>query len=147
MTSRLLTPTELRLDEAMLADLLGIRFKDLGHLTVALTHRSYLHENPSDKPDVVVSNERFEFLGDAILQFVVADILIKHFPDAPEGQLTALRALLVSTTGLAMVAEGIGLARFVRASAARAPLKVAGASGSLPEPLRPSLLPCTRMEE
>ena len=116
MTSRLLTPTELRLDEAMLADLLGIRFKDLRHLTVALTHRSYLHENTSDKPDVVVSNERFEFLGDAILQFVVADMLIKHFPDAPEGQLTALRALMVSTTGLAMVAEGIGLARFVRAS-------------------------------
>ena len=147
MTSRLPTPTEHRLDEAMLAELLGIRFKNLGHLTVALTHRSYLHENPSDKPDVVVSNERFEFLGDAILQFVVADMLIKHFPDATEGQLTALRALMVSTTGLAMVAEGIGLARFVRASRGEGTLTVAGDFGSLPEPSRPSLLPCTRMEE
>ncbi len=116
MTSPPPTPTELRLDETVLAELLGVQFKNLGHLTVALTHRSYLHEKPPDRPDATVSNEQFEFLGDAILQFVVADMLIKRFPDAPEGQLTALRALMVSTAGLAMVAEGIGLARFIRAS-------------------------------
>jgi ribonuclease-3 len=100
-------------NEADLARLLGVRFRDPKRLTEALTHRSYLHDYPGTAGE---ANERLEFLGDAILQFVVAEMLCARFPLAPEGELTALRALLVSTAALADVAEGLGLDRFIRAS-------------------------------
>lgn len=100
-------------DEAELARLLGVRFRDPSRLGEALTHRSYLHDHPGAAGQ---ANERLEFLGDAIFQFVVADLLCRHLPTSPEGDLTALRAVLVSTAGLAEVAEGIGLDRFIRAS-------------------------------
>jgi ribonuclease-3 len=115
-------------DEADLARLLGVQFREPKRLTEALTHRSYLHDHPDT---IGEANERLEFLGDAILQFVVADILCARFPHAPEGELTALRALLVSTTALADVAERLGLHRFIRAS---------GGEGSLAGRGRPRIL-------
>jgi ribonuclease-3 len=99
--------------EADLARVLGVRFRDPARLTEALTHRSYLHDHPGIAGH---ANERLEFLGDAVVNFVVAKLLFDHHPNASEGELTALRALLVSTAALADVAERIGLDRFVRAS-------------------------------
>ena len=71
---------------------LGIDFKDLSLLQQALVHRSYLNENPSSN---LSSNERLEFLGDAVLGFVVASELYERFPELPEGELTKLRSALV----------------------------------------------------
>jgi ribonuclease-3 len=115
-------------NEADLARLLGVRFRDPKRLTEALTHRSYLHDHPGTPGE---ANERLEFLGDAVLALVVAEMLCARFPLAPEGELTALRALLVSTAALADVAEGLGLDRFIRAS---------GGEGSLAGRGRPRML-------
>ncbi len=70
-------------------------------LTTALTHRSALNEKLSDSSS---SNERLEFLGDAVLELIITDHLYKEFPDEQEGMLTAFRASLVKTTTLADVA-------------------------------------------
>jgi ribonuclease-3 len=92
---------------------LGHAFRDPALLLQALTHRSYRHEHPADD---VPANERLEFLGDAILHFLVADELYETYPDSPEGRLTTLRASLVRTESLAAIAEGLGLAGFLRVS-------------------------------
>ena len=85
-------------NEADLARLLGVRFRDPKRLTEALTHRSYLHDHPGTPGE---ANERLEFLGDAVLTLVVAEMLCARFPLAPEGELTALRALLGLPNALA----------------------------------------------
>jgi ribonuclease III len=85
---------------------LGFTFKDKSLLTRALTHRSYLNENP-DLP--YLDNERLEFLGDAILDFVAAEFLYQHFPEMSEGDLTSLRAALVKGETLARFAAALGL--------------------------------------
>jgi ribonuclease-3 len=84
---------------------LGISFKDPLLLTRALTHRSYLNENPESLED----NERLEFLGDAVLDFLVGAWLYNRFPEMPEGNLTRLRSALVRTENLAQFAENIEL--------------------------------------
>lgn len=83
---------------------LGVSFRDPGLFEVALTHRSFAYEN-----DVVETNERLEFLGDAILNLCVTDLLYKRFPDLLEGDLAKLRASLVSEPALAAVAADLGL--------------------------------------
>lgn len=85
---------------------LGFTFRDKSLLTRALTHRSYLNEN-SDLP--YLDNERLEFLGDAILDFVAAEFLYQHFPEMSEGELTSLRAALVKGETLARFANDLGL--------------------------------------
>ena len=70
---------------------LGYTFKDRDLMVLALTHRSYAGRN----------NERLEFLGDAILNFVIGEALFHHFPQAREGQLSRLRARLVKGETLA----------------------------------------------
>jgi ribonuclease-3 len=87
---------------------LGLVFQDKTLLQKALTHRSYLNENP-DYP--FEDNERLEFLGDAVLDFVVGEHLYHRFPDQDEGTLTSLRAALVCTRALAEFAEQIGLGK------------------------------------
>lgn len=72
----------------------------------AFIHRSYLNEN---KELNLTSNERYEFLGDAILEFWISDILFKRFPDFTEGDLTNLRSLVVCTTNLAKISAKIKL--------------------------------------
>ncbi len=85
---------------------LGLTFRDKSLLTRALTHRSYLNENP-DLP--YLDNERLEFLGDAILDFVAAEFLYQRFPEMSEGDLTSLRAALVRGESLARFAVDLGL--------------------------------------
>ena len=90
-----------RSSEAILESRLGITFKDLSILRLALIHRSYLHEAPEDAPE---SNERLEYLGDAFLGFVIAEHVFHRFPELAEGRLTALRSGLVRSETLAAVA-------------------------------------------
>lgn len=89
---------------------LGYRFSDRALLQNALTHSSYANEN---RERGVLDNERLEFLGDAILGFVVADYLYRHFPQKPEGELTRIRADLVCETNLAKAAGTIRLGEFL----------------------------------
>ena len=90
-----------------LEEKLGYRFRNPELLRTALTHSSYANEKR--RPEVVC-NERLEFLGDAILGFVVADFLYRSFPERPEGEMTRLRADLVCEGNLARCAGTIGLA-------------------------------------
>jgi len=82
-------------------DSLAKLFKDSELLKLALTHRSWVNENPGQRS----SNERLEFLGDAILEFIVSEELFKRFPEKEEGYLTALRANLVNTQNLSSIAQ------------------------------------------
>lgn len=93
-----------------LAQRLGLKFKDLLLLSRALTHRSYLNEHPEALED----NERLEFLGDAVLDFVVGAWLYNQFPEMPEGDLTRLRSALVYTDQLAVFARAIQLGNAMR---------------------------------
>jgi ribonuclease-3 len=85
---------------------LGLTFDDKTLLQRALTHRSYVNENPSFPLE---DNERLEFLGDAILDFVTAEYLYHRFPEMDEGRLTSLRAALVRTETLAQFASQLEL--------------------------------------
>ena len=85
---------------------LGYRFRDRGLLEHALTHKSKAHEDPSGG---VIDNESLEFLGDAVLGLVVADALFRTFPEFSEGQKSKIKAMVVSTTALAELAERLGL--------------------------------------
>jgi ribonuclease-3 len=82
------------------------RFADRGLLEHALTHKSRAHEDASGG---VADNESLEFLGDAVLGFVVADMLFREFPTYHEGQKSKVKAALVSTAALATLAERLGL--------------------------------------
>jgi len=84
----------------------GYRFRDRGLLEHAMTHTSRANEDVSGG---VVDNESLEFLGDAVLGFVVADILFREFPDYDEGQKSKTKATLVSTAALARQAERLNL--------------------------------------
>ncbi|MBP7740725.1 ribonuclease III [Candidatus Woesebacteria bacterium] len=81
-------------------------FKNKLLLDTALTHRSALNEKTSK---ITVSNERLEFLGDAVLELSTTRFLFEKFPDEPEGVLTAYRSSLVKTTTLATIATKLGL--------------------------------------
>jgi len=85
---------------------LGIFFRQEYLLEQAFTHLSYLNENPSSDWS---SNERLEFLGDSILNFIVAEKLYKEFPKLPEGELTEIRASLVCRDTLAGLASSLKL--------------------------------------
>jgi ribonuclease III len=75
----------------------------------ALTHRSYAYENGG-----LPTNERLEFLGDAVLGLIVTDTLFRRYPDLPEGQLAKLRAAVVQMRALAEVARSLRLGSYVR---------------------------------
>jgi ribonuclease-3 len=89
-----------------LEERLGHRFADLSLLDRALTHTSYAHEDPSGARR---HNQALEFLGDAVLGFLVADLLHRRDPDADEGTKTKLRARLVSAASLAKRAAELGV--------------------------------------
>lgn len=89
---------------------LNLTFKNKALLQRALTHRSYLNENP-DYP--LEDNERLEFLGDAILDFIIGEYLYHRFPEMAEGRLTNLRSALVRTERLAYFAGLINLGDFL----------------------------------
>ena len=90
--------------------ILDVEFKDKELLRTALTHRSYLNENP----DVGGGhNERLEFLGDAALELVVTEHIYGQFPDKPEGELTSLRASLVNSNMLGDIARDLDFNNFL----------------------------------
>ena len=88
-----------------LAQRLEHRFRDLGLLDQALRHSSYAHDNPGSGP----SNERLEFLGDAVLALTVSALLLARFPERSEGEMSRGRAALVNARQLAALARRLGL--------------------------------------
>lgn len=88
-------------------EVLGYTFKDPQHLDNALTHASGADHR-------LESNERLEFLGDAILGLVVCDLLFHQFPDYLEGELTRIKSVVVSRRTCAKISRRLGLDRFVR---------------------------------
>jgi ribonuclease III len=83
---------------------LGVRFDRPELRDAALSHRSYAFEQ-----GLPVTNERLEFLGDAVLGLVITDLVYRAFPDRQEGELAKLRAAMVNMSTLADVARGLGL--------------------------------------
>ncbi|NUQ39136.1 MAG: ribonuclease III [Caldilineales bacterium] len=95
---------------AELEEKLGLSFRDKSLLLRALTHRSSLNESDY----LFTDNERLEFLGDAVIDLVVAELLYQRFPEQREGPLTAMRAALVRRETLAYFAQQLDLGRFLR---------------------------------
>ena len=89
-----------------LADRLGLAFRDPSLLAEALVHSSYVNEHLESPTE---SNERLEFLGDAVLSLVMSEALFRRHRDEQEGVLTTRRAAIVSTRGLARIARRLGL--------------------------------------
>jgi len=88
----------------------GLVFRDWLLLSRALTHRSYLNEHP----EALENNERLEFLGDAVLDFLVGAWLYNHYPEMPEGDLTRMRSALVHTEQLAEFGRKLQLGDAIR---------------------------------
>ena len=116
---------------AVLQEILGVSFKDLSLLEQALVHSSYINENPDFAP---TSNERLEFLGDAVLGLVVAEKLYQDLPSFTEGEMTKLRAALVRRDTLARAARAISLGDYLylgkgeeASGGRRKPVNLAGA--------------------
>ncbi len=91
---------------------LGLRFHDRRLLTLALTHPSFVNEQ--DAAAAAGHNERLEFLGDAVIDLIVADMLYRKYPRSDEGDLSQLRAALVKTESLAGLAAECRLGEFLR---------------------------------
>ena len=94
-----------------LARRLGLPIRNRDLLTQALTHSSWLHEHPGETPG---HNERLEFLGDAAVNLAISEALFTRHPEDDEGILSARRAAIVSTTGLARLAGRIELGQHLR---------------------------------
>jgi len=92
-----------------LEEKINFKFKNKDYLLQALTHRSYLNENPDWRLE---HNERLEFLGDAVLELVVTEYLYTKYPD-PEGVMTNWRAALVNAVMLSKIASEFDLNKFV----------------------------------
>ncbi len=92
------------IDRKHLEAALGYRFNDPERLTRALCHSSYVNEQSQDG---LASNERLEFLGDAVLNLAISHLLMQRFPDLAEGELSRTRAHLVNETRLAAIAKEI----------------------------------------
>jgi ribonuclease-3 len=97
-------------DLSSLEAALGFTIHQRDLLRQAFIHRSYVHENPEDAPG---SNERLEFLGDAVLGFVIADYIYRRYPEMSEGELTSLRAAVVKASVLARLAVGLQLGNYL----------------------------------
>ncbi len=95
---------------ASLQEQIGIQFHRPELLLEAITHTSYVNEKPCE---VTADNERLEFLGDAVLDLLVAEDLYLRFPAAREGELTAMRAALVRADTLAQVSRRVGLPGYI----------------------------------
>ena len=97
-------------DLAALQESLGVFFNDLSQLRQSLIHSSYVNENPGL---ALAANERLEFLGDAVLELVVTEKLYQNLPEATEGEMTKLRAALVSRDTLARLSRATGLGDYL----------------------------------
>ncbi len=102
-----------------LEEMLGHRFRRPELLTLALTHRSYVYDQAvsdqtDDRADPSHDNEQLEFMGDAALGLLAAEALCRRFPASREGELTRLRASVVSRSHLGKVGTRLGLGRWLR---------------------------------
>lgn len=97
-------------DLSHLREKIGIQFNDSSLLELALIHSSYINENPGIAQE---SNERLEFLGDAVLGLVITEKLYQDFPGSAEGELTRLRSALVRREMLARIARAIDLGEYL----------------------------------
>ena len=98
------------LDYSTLETALGHTFRDKKLLEQALTHSSYAHEHKCE------DYERLEFLGDAVLDYVTAQLLFEEFPDKREGEMTKIRAALVKEETLSEVSDTLKLTDYLRLS-------------------------------
>ena len=98
----------------VLQERLGYWFSDQAILLQALTHKSFGHEYLHKRPLALRDNERLEFLGDAILDLIISDMLLETFPNSNEGRLSKMRASVVNERTLAIVAENINLSDCLR---------------------------------
>jgi len=94
----------------LLFEKIGYTFKDTSHLDIAFTHKSYANELQVRK---VPSYERYEFLGDAILQFISSKELILRYPNKVEGELSKLRSSLVCEQTLSLITRNLGFGRYM----------------------------------
>ncbi|GAB4355099.1 MAG: ribonuclease III [Candidatus Abyssubacteria bacterium] len=90
---------------------LGVKFRRISFLDQALSHSSFVNERSDQRGN---HNEKLEFLGDAVLELIVSHELFQNYPNYFEGQLTKLRAAVVSKTTLANLAKKIGIAPYIR---------------------------------
>ena len=102
-------PPARRQELQSLALRLEYRFRNLGLLDQALRHSSYAHDNPGSGP----SNERLEFLGDAVLALTVSTLLLARFPESSEGEMSRGRAALVNARQLASLARRLDLGAYL----------------------------------
>jgi ribonuclease III len=102
----------MKLEIEVLEGRLGHVFRDRELLERALTHKSRVYEKPAEGPNGG-DNEQLEFLGDAILGFVVSATLVRRYPAFPEGRLSKLKAHLVSAARLHEVAQSLELGEFL----------------------------------
>ena len=93
-----------------LYEILGFYPHNISYYKMALMHKSIMHRNSKGKP---VNNERLEFLGDAVLDAVVGDIVYQHFPGKREGFLTNTRSKLVQRDTLNKLAQEMGINQLV----------------------------------
>lgn len=96
-------------DYTSFEEVLGYSFKDRKYLDIAFTHKSYANESREN----IISYERYEFLGDAILQYIVSKELFLKYPDKSEGELTKLRASLVCEYTLSQITRDHGFGQYL----------------------------------
>lgn len=96
-----------------LQSLIGIQFKNIELLDIALTHRSYINEAEAE---IKIHNERLEFLGDAVLELITSEYLYVNYPERAEGELTSFRSAAVRTESIAENARNLGLGSLLRMS-------------------------------
>lgn len=89
-------------------------FGDRNVLLQSLTHKSYGHEYFQEKPIALRDNERLEFLGDAILDVIISDLLLETFPHSNEGQLSKMRAATVNEKTLAQISRSLDIQECIR---------------------------------
>ena len=87
---------------------IGYKFKNITLLKIALTHKSYLDEKPE-----LMSNQRYEFFGDAILDFDLTEYLFDNYPDLDEGSLTKIRSSAVNQFNLVKIGKKINIGNFL----------------------------------
>jgi ribonuclease III len=93
--------------------IIGYSFRNQDLLLQALTHRSFVNEHEAEK---LRNNESLEFLGDSVLGFLISSRIFQNYPELTEGELSKMKAYLVSAANLVKLAEGIRLGEFVRLS-------------------------------
>ena len=105
--------TRKALDAGLLEEQLGRKFSNQEILRRALTHKSRVFERAPHQLEKVEDNEQLEFLGDAILGFLVSEALLEQFPEAAEGRLSKMKSFLVSASHLYEVAVTLKLGDFL----------------------------------